>query len=175
MHNKDALEMMGRCVEEITQLRRRIDELAPKAEAYDMIRIMLLGQPEPGSMGEDVVWQLENRIRELEKEEADLKAEKGTAKAPTDAEVAKEFEDMLRSKASKASEREKAMVIAMAQGDELVDERMAAVTEDEKRAAVAKARLKAQPYPPTQEGVTQAYADMQTVRASEALRTLGYD
>lgn len=82
MHNREAIEMMRRCVDDIKQLRRRIDELAPKAEAYDMLKkvLLVLLPSDRGGMGEDLVYTLERRVKELEKEEADAKAEKGTGK-----------------------------------------------------------------------------------------------
>ena len=67
MHDKQAIQMMQRCAEEIRQLRRINAELAPKAEAYDSIRqvLNLLPQPSQG-YGEDLVWRLEKEIAELQ-------------------------------------------------------------------------------------------------------------
>lgn len=64
--NKEAIEMMNRCKEEIRSLRSVIDRLKPKAEAYDNLATLLRLLPQPSvGMGEDVVWILDKRIREL--------------------------------------------------------------------------------------------------------------
>ena len=64
--NAEAIEMMNRCKNEITSLRMEIDRLRPKAEAYDNIQTILSLLPgKPRGMGEDLVWRLEQRIREL--------------------------------------------------------------------------------------------------------------
>jgi hypothetical protein len=66
MSNKEAIEMMQRCKEEITSLRRRIDHLQPKADAYDNLALVLHLLPQPSvGMGEDLAWTLERRIQEL--------------------------------------------------------------------------------------------------------------
>lgn len=66
MNDQEALEMMKRCREEILQQRRIIDQLAPKAQAWDqMCKVLnLLPQPSHG-YGEDFAWRLEKRIAEL--------------------------------------------------------------------------------------------------------------
>ena len=66
MSNREAIEMMNRCKNEIVHLRQHIDHLKPKADAYDNLAIVLglLPQRSQG-MGEDMVWVLEKRIREL--------------------------------------------------------------------------------------------------------------
>lgn len=64
--NKEAIEMMNRCKNEIVGLRAVIDRLKPKADAYDNLAAVLRLLPQPGiGMGEDVVWTLDKRIREL--------------------------------------------------------------------------------------------------------------
>lgn len=64
--NKEAVDMMVRCKNEIIGLKAVIDRLRPKAEAYDNLAAVLRLLPQPGiGMGEDVVWILEKRIREL--------------------------------------------------------------------------------------------------------------
>lgn len=64
--NKEAIDMMNRCKEEIRSLRSVIDRLKPKAEAYDNLATLLRLLPQPSvGMGEDVVWILDKRIREL--------------------------------------------------------------------------------------------------------------
>ena len=65
--NREAIEMMNRCKQEIISLRAMIDRLQPKADAYDNLAIVLHLLPRPGiGMGEDLVWILDKRIRELE-------------------------------------------------------------------------------------------------------------
>lgn len=64
--NKEAIEMMLRCKNEIIGLKATIDRLRPKAEAYDNLATLLRLLPQPSiGMGEDVVWILDRRIREL--------------------------------------------------------------------------------------------------------------
>jgi hypothetical protein len=65
--NAEAVQMMNRCKHEILSLRGVIARLEPKADAYDnLVRVLrLLPQPSVG-MGEDMVWILDKRIRELE-------------------------------------------------------------------------------------------------------------
>lgn len=65
--NKEALDMMNRCKQEIIGLRATIDRLRPKAEAYDNLAILLGLLPRPAiGMGEDLVWIIDKRIRELQ-------------------------------------------------------------------------------------------------------------
>ena len=67
--NQEAIQMMNRCKEEILSLRAHIGRLQPKADAYDNIAAVLRLLPQPGiCMGEDVVWVLDRRIRELQPE-----------------------------------------------------------------------------------------------------------
>ncbi len=66
INNKEAIDMMLRCKSEIVSLRATIDRLKPKADAYDNLAAILRLLPQPGiGMGEDVVWTLDRRIREL--------------------------------------------------------------------------------------------------------------
>lgn len=66
INNKEAIDMMVRCKEEIRSLRATIDRLKPKADAYDSVATILRLLPQPSvGMGEDVVWTLDKRIREL--------------------------------------------------------------------------------------------------------------
>lgn len=66
MSNSEGIEMMTRCKEEIHSLRATIDRLKPKADAYDNLAAVLRLLPQPSQgMGEDLVWTLNNRIREL--------------------------------------------------------------------------------------------------------------
>lgn len=65
--NKEAIEMMNRCKQEIISLRATIDRLQPKADAYDNLAIVLHLLPRQSmGMGENLVWVLDKRIRELE-------------------------------------------------------------------------------------------------------------
>lgn len=71
INNKEAIEMMNRCKEEVRGLRAQIDRLKPKADAYDNLAcvLRLLPQPSQGA-GEDLIWILDKRIRELTPAEA---------------------------------------------------------------------------------------------------------
>lgn len=65
--NKEAIEMMNRCKQEILGLRATIDRLRPKADAYDNLVVVLGLLPRPSvGMGEDLVWTLDKRICELQ-------------------------------------------------------------------------------------------------------------
>lgn len=65
MTDNEAVEMMHRCKHEILMLRKEIDRLRPKADAYDNLAIVLNLLPRPSvAMGEDLVWTLDKRIRE---------------------------------------------------------------------------------------------------------------
>lgn len=67
MSNAEAIEMMNRCKHEIMKLRSTIDRLKPKADAYDSLASVLRLLPQASvGMGEDMVWILDKRIRELE-------------------------------------------------------------------------------------------------------------
>lgn len=67
MDTKEALDMMNRCKQEIITLRAQIERLAPKADAYDKLAIVLGLLPHPSvGMGEDLVWTLDKRMRELQ-------------------------------------------------------------------------------------------------------------
>lgn len=64
--NVEAIQMMNRCKHEIISLRRELDSLRPKAEAYDNLAAILRLLPRPPSVaGEDLVWTLDQRISEL--------------------------------------------------------------------------------------------------------------
>lgn len=63
---REFIAMMRRCSEEIRLLRRQIGELQPKAEAYDNLACVLGLLPrQRTAAGEDLVWSLEKRIKEL--------------------------------------------------------------------------------------------------------------
>lgn len=71
MHDKEALEMMNRCVSELSTLRDEIGRLAPKADAYDNITVILGLLPKRSQgAGMDLVWTLKKRIREIEENAA---------------------------------------------------------------------------------------------------------
>lgn len=71
IYNKEASEMMLRCKNEILSLRTTINALRPKAEAYDNLAILLNLFPKQSmSFGEDLVWILDRRMRELKEEES---------------------------------------------------------------------------------------------------------
>ena len=66
MDDKEAIDMMRRCKNEIVSLRTEIGHLRPKAEAYDDIsQILSLLPRRSQGMGEDVVWTLDKRMREI--------------------------------------------------------------------------------------------------------------
>ena len=66
MHDKEALEMMIRCKNEIEILRNQISVLKPKADAYDAITQVLGLLPRPSQgRGEDVVWIIERESRKI--------------------------------------------------------------------------------------------------------------
>ncbi len=67
MQDKEAIEMMARCKNEIVSLRLERDSLRPKADAYDAItKILSLLPRQAVGFGEDLVWLLEKRIKEMQ-------------------------------------------------------------------------------------------------------------
>lgn len=73
--NREAIEMMTRCKQEIQSLRAQIDRLKPKADAYDNLAIVLSLLPRQSvGMGEDLVWVLDKRMRELKSDETTSEA-----------------------------------------------------------------------------------------------------
>lgn len=67
MHDKEAIDMMQRCKGEIVTLRKQIDYLQPRAEAYEKISQVLGLLPQQGvGMGDDLVWRLDKKIKEIE-------------------------------------------------------------------------------------------------------------
>lgn len=67
MNDKEAVQMMRRASDEIKTLRRTIEQLAPKADAYDAIRQMQDMMPRRSQgFGEDVAYLLDRRIKEIE-------------------------------------------------------------------------------------------------------------
>lgn len=70
--NAEAGEMMNRCKQEIISLKAYIGRLQPKADACDNLAIVLNLLPRQSvGMGEDLVWLLDKRIRELAPKPAD--------------------------------------------------------------------------------------------------------
>jgi hypothetical protein len=76
MTDREAVDMMNRCKHEIINLKAVIAQLQPKADAYDNLAaiVRLLPQPSRG-YGEDLVWVLEKRIRELTSKPAEAATE----------------------------------------------------------------------------------------------------
>jgi hypothetical protein len=65
--DREAIEMMERCISELGSLRAQIDQLRPKADAYDNIATILgLLQKPSQSYGESLTWVLRKRIQELQ-------------------------------------------------------------------------------------------------------------
>lgn len=66
MSNREAVDMMQRCKHEIARLRRDVEYLTPKAEAYDAL-CAVIGILPKKSRGEsiDLIWSLDKRITEL--------------------------------------------------------------------------------------------------------------
>jgi hypothetical protein len=67
VEDKEAVEMMQRCLSDIENLRRQIGHLEPQAEAYTVIRdvVRLLPKASQG-YGEDICWILRKKIAELQ-------------------------------------------------------------------------------------------------------------
>lgn len=67
MDSKEAKQMIQRCINEIEQLRGEIGRLRPMADAYQLITKILGLVPGPSvGYGEDLVWILKKRLREIE-------------------------------------------------------------------------------------------------------------
>lgn len=72
----ELVDVMRRCSDEIRQLRARIAQLEPKADAYDNIAAVLRLLPREGqAFGEDLAWRLDKRIQELTAVRVDDQAE----------------------------------------------------------------------------------------------------
>jgi hypothetical protein len=66
MQDQEALEMMQRCAEEIRSLRRTIERLQAKAEAWDGLCAVLSLLPKPSQgAAPDLAWLLDKRSIEL--------------------------------------------------------------------------------------------------------------
>jgi hypothetical protein len=72
MDDNEAVEMMQRASSEIKMLRRQINILSPKADAYDVLAktINAMTPRQSGVMSEDVEWLLDKRIDEMKKAKA---------------------------------------------------------------------------------------------------------
>lgn len=70
MHDKETVQMMKRCRDEIRGLQARIDKLEPKAEAYMLVLkiIDMISSSVARPMKEDLSYTLDRRIQELEAE-----------------------------------------------------------------------------------------------------------
>lgn len=67
MEDKEAIEMMNRCIDEIETQRRIVKHLQPQAEAYEVIRdIVRMSPKQSQGYGEDLVWRLKKKIAELQ-------------------------------------------------------------------------------------------------------------
>lgn len=67
MNDKEAIQMMQRCIMEMETQRATISRLQPKADAYDNMAVILQLLPQPSQgYGEDLVWQLKKAIEELQ-------------------------------------------------------------------------------------------------------------
>lgn len=82
MHDNIAVQMMQRCLSTIEQQRAHIAHLAPKAEAYDRIGVLLdarynQNRSLSGLGGDvDIIWQLR---KEIEKTQQRMSEEKSRA------------------------------------------------------------------------------------------------
>ena len=85
MENTEVLQLIRRCTDEIKTLRKQIDYLKPRAEAYEAMLTVLRMVPRGGMIGEgeDLVWSLDRKVREIEHEEERKKAaEEASARRP---------------------------------------------------------------------------------------------
>lgn len=72
MDDREAIEMMYRCLHEIRDLRKQRDHLEPQAEAYSVIRAIVGAMSHQSrGMSEDLTWVLEKRIKELQAKPAE--------------------------------------------------------------------------------------------------------
>lgn len=69
--NREAIEMMSRCVSDIESLREQVKTLLPRAEAFDALKavLRLVGGANSYATTDDVLWTLKKRIRELNEED----------------------------------------------------------------------------------------------------------
>lgn len=69
MNDRDQIEMMARCSEEIKTLRAQIANLQPRADAYDnMATLLRVAVPRQSQgYGEDLAWKLDRTIEDMKK------------------------------------------------------------------------------------------------------------
>ncbi len=74
MKDRDAIEMMRRCAEEIRMLRKQVGQLLAKAEAFEALQSVLALMPKQAQgVSEDLAWRLDREIAELESADAETK------------------------------------------------------------------------------------------------------
>lgn len=67
MQDTETLQLLRVCREEIVALRRQVDELMPRAEAFESIRQVLGMIPRAsGGFSPDILWLLNKRIEEVQ-------------------------------------------------------------------------------------------------------------
>lgn len=68
MHDKEAAQMMQRCVEEIEILHTTIQHLQPKAHAYDTLSAVVRSMGPRDGVGHSpsLTWELKKKIQELQ-------------------------------------------------------------------------------------------------------------
>ena len=82
MEQREAIEMMERASNEIKDLRRTIERLAPKAEAWDRLGQVLNLLPKSGrGESEDVAWMLDHRVLTVKEALAQAETAKAAAAA----------------------------------------------------------------------------------------------
>jgi hypothetical protein len=65
MSDPTAISLLQQCVHEIRSLRRQINDLSPKAEAYEVVCAALLGPRPSKGYGVDLAFTVEARIAEM--------------------------------------------------------------------------------------------------------------
>lgn len=69
MKTTEMIDLMSRCRDEIRYLRKIIDDLAPKADAWDRMGVVLGMIPQRSQgMAEDLAWRLDQHINALQNE-----------------------------------------------------------------------------------------------------------
>lgn len=68
MEDREAIDMMQRCLHEIEMQRKHIEFLTPRADAYEIVSIVARGlcPRQGGAMSEDITWRLRKKIEELQ-------------------------------------------------------------------------------------------------------------
>ena len=67
MERPEIIQVLRMGHDEIVRLRRRVEELEPKARAYDTIEQLagLTVHPAPQGYGEDTAWRMKNTVDKL--------------------------------------------------------------------------------------------------------------